>query len=311
MYTNIPVVNIESNEVVETFTSVIQAQRFCANSRTIKVAFDRLPPDIWVEREMTRLRSGLYVPVPKGFSEAIARFNLPEVAQHFLHSSESRENVAFTKSHEHGVLDRQTVLKPGRYLQQFYSGVLNENEIREIASKFTAGLADLFEIKICYNREAFKFAYLGGEVFNPSSSIQSCMGKPFAELPCHPAEVYAGGDLAIAYITDSKNLVIARAVIYPEKKVYAHIYTQNHNLYNVMEAKFKKEGYSQARNLVGARLLKVPYEKAGKNMFVMPHIDTNDYFIEHPDSPDHFLVVDYRKSTNCASTIDGYMRFYQ
>lgn len=309
-YTDIPVIETKSQRRIAVFAEMPTALQFCNDMRIHKIAFEQMDAKIWQEREAARLASGEYVPLPEYFQKAIAAWaNNPAVATHFPHVSSNYENVAFVASHEHGVMDRQTVLAPGRYLQRFYKDFLNENQIREIASDFAKIKAERFKMQLGYTREDFKRVYLGGDVRNPGSNINSCMGGSFDRLPCHPCEVYAGGDLAIAYIEDANKRILARAVCYPEKGMAAYAYATSHEYRVILEEKMRQAGMTKRAPFIGARLLKIPYTEGGENMYMMPHIDSDDSFIHHPESPDHFLVVDYDQCKgNRAVPTSGYMR---
>src|ERR1700685_2661684 len=71
----------------------------------------------WQRREEMRFTEGSYVHVPWG---PISRYSEPEMFRRYPHLSVKHPGlIAYTKDEEHGLLDRQTAVRPGRFIEQF------------------------------------------------------------------------------------------------------------------------------------------------------------------------------------------------
>ena len=93
-------------------------------------------PD-WFEREKARFDAGEYQPVP--WPE-----NLTQYPGHFLHLSETTPgNVAFTQSSAHGERDRQTTIKPGKYLTKYFPDLPPPEVARLAVAGEVAAVAEL------------------------------------------------------------------------------------------------------------------------------------------------------------------------
>jgi hypothetical protein len=79
----------------------------------------------------------------------------------------------------------------------------------------------------------------------------------------HPCRIYAAGDLAVAYMV-RKDEITARALVWPEKKIYGRIYGDETRLLDLLDTAGYREG-----SLNGARMLRIP-DSGG---FVCPYID--------------------------------------
>jgi hypothetical protein len=203
--------------------------------------------DRWRYREMERFSSGQYIPVPWSHLE-------PEDPPRFPHLSvKSPGLIAYTKSDEHGVLDRQTAIKPGRYLKDFFPD-WSDDTIRDWVSR-CQGIT--FELKIATTADDIIRVYRGG----PSS----CMSHDRASYSSivHPVSVYGDSDLAIAYYGDIDH-ASARAVIWPREKRYGRIYGGAYTLQTLLE----REGY-KAGSMSGACVRAIP----DRGTYVMPYVD--------------------------------------
>lgn len=172
--------------------------------------------------------------------------------------------VAFTASEEHGQLDRQTRMKPGKYLKKFYGHVLSDQEIADWAAAFNAD-AKPKAIYWAETANAMEAVYVNG----PRSCMAHAAG--YYNSSIHPVRVYAAGDLVLAYITRN-NLPVerggeptARVLCWPEKRVYGRLYGDGVRLRPLLE----DLGYVED-DLDGARLLRIE-EDDGR--LVCPYID--------------------------------------
>lgn len=87
----------------------------------------------------------------------------------------------------------------------------------------------------------------------------------------HPVRVYGAGDLALAYLLECDSVAktkifVARAVVWPEKKICSSIYGEEKNMLAYL---LLMSGYSLGA-LYGARLRKVQLANGG---YVIPFID--------------------------------------
>lgn len=218
---------------------------------THKITF--IPTDeeyaTWSDRERARFKSGEYIHVPWQAHDVFP--------SHYAHLSLTKPGlIAYSKDAEHGVSDRQTVVKPGKYLEEFYAGEFSSSQI---ATWIGQCGAKHLTLQVTQDRADIRTIYLHGP--------NSCMKTAFHYLPCHPAEVYAGPDLALAYYGD-KSSANARAVVWPERKIYSRIYGNEH----VLDALLKQAGFERG-SLQGARVLKIACDRG----YVMPYVDYLDY----------------------------------
>jgi hypothetical protein len=171
-----------------TFKTAQIANEQIADRGTHKVSF-RANTDEgleWKERERARFFDDTYVCVP--WSDSFAGDNGNE---HYAHlSTKTPGLVAFTKSEEHGVQDRQTTMRPGRYLQEYYKDVYSADEV---ASFIARCAAENLELKIARSIDDVVTVY-------SNTSITSCMdGNHFRTPSKHPCRVYGDSDLGVAY----------------------------------------------------------------------------------------------------------------
>lgn len=217
----------------------------------------------WECRELDRFYNGHYQRVP--WHDADWTYK-PETDRHFVHvSRHDPQLVAYTASPEHGEQDRQIRVSPGKYLSRFYGDVLTQKDIQYWCGRFKAenGPAEL------------KFATTADEIVRVyRSGPESCMSHSadaYSSAPMHPVEVYAAGDLAVAYVGQGDK-ISARCICWPEKKVYGRIYGDA----ALLEGKLAANGFTYggfAAAFLGARLHKIE-EGAG---FVCPYLDVAGY----------------------------------
>lgn len=227
----------------------------------------------WETREANRFADGTYIDVPWHRHITIA------LASHFAHMSlKDPGMIAYTRSEEHGVADRQTRVRPGRYLTEFYASILTAEQIEQYACACTA---DSLVLSIATTADDVERVYVGSV-----GGLQSCMtgshgtpqsnsgGKNFhlegylRYATIHPTRVYGDSDLAVAYLGDI-DCVTARCVVWPAKKRYGRIYGNE----SVLRALLTKDGYTSG-SMIGAR---IRYIEDTKHRIVMPYIDGPSY----------------------------------
>lgn len=231
----------------------------------------------WKERERLRFLDSTYTPVP-WFAEPWI------LADHFAHvSTDDKSQIAFTESDDKGATDRQTRMRPGRYLERYHS-TLGANKIRELCGLYAA-------THVC---DGVKFATTPDEIEDVyTHGPDSCMSHPTRDYDSsiHPTRVYGAGDLAIAYI-ERDGRITGRTVCWPEKKIYYAIYGDESRLSQPLKA----QGYSSSRTggFCGAKLLRVE-ENGG---FIAPYLD----IAEGVDDNGTHLIVSNSPDFPCKET---------
>lgn len=249
------------------FTSGAEAGRVAAKwTDTLgnKVQPRRITDTDWRAREAKRMADGTYVPLPwagQPWWEGLKDIH----GDHFPHMSlEKQALIAFTESADKGSADIQTPLKPGRYLEKHFGTVINKYVIRDLCTIVSAKFEDN-RLQFATTEEDIE------EVFTQGPS--SCMSKEASAYNSggiHPVRTYAAGDLQVAYLR-REGRVVARCVVWPEKKLYNNFYGDRGRL----EPLLVKAGYKGGpRAPVGARLLKFKSKKEGnKFTYIVPHVD--------------------------------------
>jgi hypothetical protein len=247
----------------------------------------------WREREKQRFIDGTYTTLPRRWLNSTwfqkeGRFTYDSVLgfyvrplrfpDHFAHISiEKVAMIAFTENDKKGVADRQTRMAPGRYLNRFFSDVLTKEDIQRLATAMGSDYNDDAELKFAVTADEIEEVYVDGP--------HSCMQYPgtYFAARIHPCRVYAGYDLQLAYLTRNERIT-ARALVWPENKVYGRVYGDHIRL----EAKLKAAGYGEGGDgglLSGARIARIMY----KNNYVIPYLDHLDGAV---DNGDHLVLVD-------------------
>lgn len=246
----------------------------------------RVKDDGWRERELSRFASKEYQPLPWSdhmwwkAHEHIHGSHYPHVSQ-----KNSVGLMAFTENDEKGSADIQTAIKPGKYLERFFSDVLDPYIIRDLSTVFSNKFEDNCLLFVD-NEDEFEELYTKG----PSS----CMSHPTEKYASHihPVRVYAAGDLKLAYMKRDGR-VVARTLVYPAKKRYSRIYGDVGRI----EPLLTKEGYSKGPP-AGAKIQRVltwqdKKRKTGNMAFVLPHIDDINWVT---DEGDHLMIGDPNKN---------------
>lgn len=213
----------------------------------------RLSSGAWKTRELSRFTDGTYVPLPW--------VDLPKLsltAEHFAHvSTVDGARIAYTQDAAKGAGDIQTRVRPGRYLTQFYGDIFDAPTIAKMAAEFDRDFGEANELLFADTEEDIERVYVGGP--------RSCMSYAanHFDSPMHPCRVYAAGDLAVAYMVRDGEIT-ARALCWPEKKLYGRVYGDETRLCDLLESASFSSG-----SLDGARMLRIEHG----NGFVVPYID--------------------------------------
>lgn len=231
----------------------------------------------WELREQAKFAVGDYRPVPWANE-------LPPIPGHYAHLSSTKPGlIAYTQTAAKGEADKQTQIRPGRYLTQFYPDLPAET-IRRLVN----GVARPATLAFARTADEIEQVYLNGP--------NSCMSRPATSFdsPCHPVRVYGDSDLALAYATPPGGAPTARALVWPEHKHFGRIYGDEVLLVRLLE----EEGFVSG-SLVGARIRRIPADPDDDVKVVMPYLDDTGSF-EIVD--EQWLQID---GPFCASRTDG------
>lgn len=227
-----------------------------------------------------RLFSGELMPLPE-------KWDLEPIKDHFAHlATIDRSKIGYIDTEEHGIINKATVLTPGRYISRFYPEIDDDKRRHLIAAIDPSG-----EIYFAWTPEEIEDVYKDG----PSSCMDG--EHDFGDLPCWPTDPYGAGDLAVAFTRNKDGDIQSRAVCWPEKKIFGRIYGD----YQRMKAAMEAEGYTWMREqndvggnkkkqvFIGAKLLKIPADRGYDHEYVMPYFDDIKVAI---DMGDHFLTAE-------------------
>lgn len=208
-------------------------------------------------------------------------------AEHFPAPSETTKGLlAYYQTPEKRARDIRTPIKPGKYLKKFFGDILSDEEIHEAALEWSTHFA-VREVKITQDADEIETLYRG-------NYLGSCMhfGPGGWSGSCHPARVYAGPDLGMAYI-GPLDKADARCLVWPEKKIY---YAKWYGDGPRLEAALIAAGYSSAYNeeFFGARIRRIVYGRG----FVVPYVDVTD----EAEDEGNYLVLRYSGSVNLRNT---------
>lgn len=223
----------------------------------------------WQERERGRFADGSYLPLPW---VDLPWFTRPETALHFAHiSTEDGAKIAYTDDAVKGQSDRQTRIKPGKYLARFYADVLSTEEIARLSAEYSKAY-ETNELRFASTADDWERVYTDG----PSSCMSYAAHR--YSSPSHPVRVYAGPDLQLAYL-EREGRITARAIVWPSKNLFSRIYGDETRLADLLDDAGYKKG-----SLRGARLIR----KETDNGFVMPYVD----YISSASDDGEFIVLD-------------------
>lgn len=219
----------------------------------------------WRDREQRRLDLGEYVSVP--WLRTDWWYSCQDIWEdHFPHVSLKHPGkMAYTENADKGQADVQTPIKPSRYLARFFGDVLKERglDVRDLAAEFERKYAPR-ELRIATTADEIVRVYENG----PSSCMAGHHSWPD---DVHPVTIYAHGDLAVAYIHDddksSHPKIVARSLIWPEKKTHSRVYGDIARMKVVLGA----AGYSFAPP-IGAKLSRILPSRTD-SVFIAPYID--------------------------------------
>jgi hypothetical protein len=234
--------------------------------------------DDWKARELNRFISGEYLPVAWQYA-GFWSDRSEELKAHFCHRSKDKPAfIAFTESPEKGARDIQTRLRPGVYLKRYFGDVLSDAEITQFARlhAMLSGETE-YEIRFAKTADEIEQIYITGPASCMSESARHYSG-------IHPVRVYGDSDLQLAYIKAESSYheepIMARALVWPERKVYGRVYPTPERYYDSAREEAKAAqaalirgleglGYSRGE-FEGAKIRKIESRDHGH---VMPYLD--------------------------------------
>lgn len=221
----------------------------------------------WQTRDRYRFITGVY-----STTSIIDMINCSPMGQYAVHiSKEDQSMVAYTPSTEDGMRDKQVRTTLGRFLRKYYLN-LRDSEIQDLEQEHKAELSGVFEVATTGDEIAYVYQHMDGD--------SGCMRREPSYYGIgngkHPSVAYAAPGIRVAYTKDAEGRIKSRSVIYdnpddPHDKRYVRIYGAP-----VLAKLLRRAGY-RPKDLIGARLAKVPYvDEAGhehENTYVVPYLD--------------------------------------
>lgn len=231
--------------------------------------------ETWIQRERDRFYEGTYLPVPwledcgVYWYRSYDRSPLLLLYPHL--SVKSPGLIAYTQSPEHGYLDRQTPIKPGRFLEQFHKDDYTAEQIADFIARCGP---DSTGFKLATSEKDIVALYS----IKNNSAIQSCMQskrspeyswqRPFERgYRPHPCAVYGDSDLAVAYLGEIPHNVLSRCVVWPRRKLWSRIYGNQAKMRHALTLAGYTQGWPE-----GARVRAL---HNGQDI-IMPYIDGID-----------------------------------
>jgi hypothetical protein len=287
------------------------AKELAASGRKYRVK--RVTDTHWQERESNKFISGRYQPLPwtsHDWWRCISARAIHE--KHYPHISKKEPGmIAYTESVEKGMDNIRTWIKPGRYLEKYFSEILSTYGVR--GSKLAKEYASSYEPKKVFfaaTEDEIQSVYERGPASCMSSAAyrrDNGWGYPNKGLwpdDYHACRTYAAGDLQIAYLlTDDdnpKSKVIARSVVWPAHKTHSRCYGDEVRLKTML----MQQGYT-FKAPAGAKLLRKPFKK----QFIVPYIDQGDRSgqgaLAIKDMKTHLMIVRQEVGTYPANATSG------
>jgi hypothetical protein len=285
---------LDASPLSKLFATPFQADTFRQNMAFSHLGYHyTVRPATWQEREHRMFENEVYqhpVWVGEPWWTRVADY----FSKLYVHISLIDPTaVAFTEDEAKGEADRQTMMRPGKFLQKFLgagpSGLIEHGPLKGWAPAITkmqiAFYADWHQrgsrppsddvLTITEDEDEIVRVYEDGP--------PSCMvGKSGWYIEDHPVRVYAGGGLAVAYLTSVSGEVIARALCWPANEVFGRVYPTPSNdekqaQYDELMSRLKAKGWTSITedNTVfeGARLKQMT-NRWGR--YIMPYLD-NEY----------------------------------
>ena len=249
-----------------------------------------LDTPIWQVREQQRLACGVYPPLPDEVSAVLPDEVKQQQVPHLATKAGNAGMIAYTQSPVAGALDRQQVMKAGRYLRQNCPD-LSDEQVKQLS----ALVASRFNADMHITRDPDLVA----EIYENGPS--SCMAygpedKHFGRLIVdgeffHPTRVYIHPDnnIALAYMV-YKDRYVTRTLVNTERKQFYRVY-QSDSMSSARDRLTQwllDQGYTTShRYLDDEKLLRVSPDDY-PNAIICPYIDPDNRGVYIRD--DHLIV---------------------
>lgn len=268
-----------------------------------RVVFDIDTP-LWQVRERVRLIN-TYEALPQAVIDALPATIIETQVPHLATKPGNTGLVAFTQSPVAGELDRQQVIKPGRYLRQ-HCPDLSDEQIKQLVAECQAKLNVQFNIS--NKLEDFVRVYSEGPSSCMGYSIEGGAPKNWSFTRTggklvHPVSVYAypGNNIAIAWL-EANGRIGARAILNTQRQRWVRMYGSD-SVKNASERLgdwLREQGYRNDTScLIGEKIAKIHTDRGG---YVCPYIDGDDQSVSIQE--DHLLIGEGR-DRRCADHSTG------
>ena len=171
--------------------------------------------------------------------------------------------VTFYATHEKGVRNIVTRMRPGRYLKRYANEYLSEEDIERFSNQCRE---DLFEIHYVHTNieDAFVCTH---------KAARSCMSHPMSDdyfcTDIHPTSLYDYTELSVALLVEkSTGRHKGRAVIWQDKKLYNRAYGNA----GMLEGMLHNEGYTRGQ-FIGIEFPIVFHGNRRDCRLVLPFVD--------------------------------------
>lgn len=242
------------------YHSAEEAQAARTDGETITVTLSDYEQNAWTDRERERLSDGTYQLAPYQLTS-----NAPWA--HFAHLSRARAGmIAYTASPARGHLDRHEVMTPCRYLQTFCPQI-DESARESICGEVRAAMGATLhfaktadDIERVYAVKTSWTSCMAGFYLRESTWVQrwTSGGISGERYTPSPVRAYGDSDLALVWVgtlgaTPADDVLVARAVVWPERKQYVRIYGDQLRLQGMLKA----DGWTQVRDFEGAQIRRI------------------------------------------------------
>lgn len=219
-------------------------------------------PVWWYWRESYRITLEVY-PLPTEILKSVINsFKLHPYCIHV--SKDDPTMLAYTPSAEDGLRDKQVRISFGKLLRKLLP-LVTDTFIQRAEAAHRAEMDPSFSVA----RTADEIE----RVYNNMVGDSGCMrySKDHFDLHVHPSAVYASPGMGVAYV-EVDGRIVSRSVIYdnpdnPADKRYVRIYGDG-----ALKRKLERAGY-RCDSLQDAKLVAIPAEGHGENVYVMPYLD--------------------------------------
>lgn len=271
--------------------------------------------EAWRRREEDRYKSGDYRYLPwelkgENWWRSDAAYAIRK--DHYAHASLEKPGfIAYTKSVEDGAKDKQSLLRPGAYLNRYFAQVLADYGVNE------KKLVD--EFMAMYGPIDVKFAETADDIVQVyNHGPQTCIHKDkFWPKNIHPASIYAAGDLQVAYIGNKDGKVSARTIVWPAKKIHSRVYGDIARLTQGLQRLGYKWGAPIGARLKRIQLGEVHMDRGElpQGCFLVPYLDKKNQqgggHLSVKDMGDHLIICpEGEPGTHHAGGPDGYSGHY-